>query len=181
MKIKFFGEKSFLVHGKTGNFFLNPPENCTEKCDFAIFSETEKMQNLPTKKIFSLPCEAEISEILIHGIFSSPENVVFKILVDGVSCVHFGELLEIPSGDFFEKLGEKIDIIFLPLSENFDAKKAKNLIDQIDPRAVFFCGDSQFFPEISKNFKIQNLQNSTEISRQKLSDEKTEIFIFSEN
>lgn len=69
---------------------------------------------------------------------------MYKVIMEGVSLVYFGNLQEIPNNKFFEKLGENFDIVLLNLGENFKGKEAKEMIELLDPRMVILGGDPQF-------------------------------------
>jgi len=179
MKINFLGNKSFSLKGKNAKIIFDPTENISESdFDFATFSNAEeKFESENFKKIISLPGEFEISQILLTGFFSRPENIVYKAFFEDICFLHLGELEQLPDGKFFEKLGENIDVIFINLSDKCTKKLAKEIIDTIEPRMVFLGGDSSMFPKMEETFNAKKVENNFGISKANLSDEKTEILI----
>ncbi len=182
MKIQFYGDQCFSIQGKNAKIVFDPNENFTEKgFDFAMFSNTEKANKFERtddfKKVLKLPGEFEISEILLSGVYSRPENIVFKALVDNVTFTHFGELEKIPDAKLFEKIGENVDVAFINLSEKCSKKLAKELVDTIDPRLVILGGNKEFFPKMVEVFGAKTIENPTELKRSNLSDDKTEMVI----
>jgi hypothetical protein len=77
-----------------------------------------------------------------------------------------------------EQLGENIDVAFVCLSEKFEPKKAKELIEKTEPRLVLLGGDSQYFAELSGLMNVQNVEeNPLDVLKSKLPDENTDIKI----
>jgi len=160
MKIQFTGNANFEISDK----------KISVKFD-------EKSVSVNERK-FELPGEFEVAGVLGSGIFSDGKNVVRKIILDEIAFVHFGNLEAVPDANFFEKLGENVDVIFVVLGENFDEKKAKELIEKIDPRMAILGGDPRFFPKITESTGAKTVEEtSLKITRTSLSDDKTEILI----
>jgi L-ascorbate metabolism protein UlaG (beta-lactamase superfamily) len=179
MKIQFCGENSFYVTGKSGSVVFDANEGFDQKASFATNSQSKEQKSLKEIKQLILPGEFEISGILIKGFYTNDQkNVVYKVIIDEISIAHFGEISEIPKEKLFTNLGENIDIAFINLSENFNEKKAKELIDKIEPRMVFIGGDNQFFPKIIEiaGAKIME-ENPINVKKSELSDDRTEIRI----
>lgn len=179
MKIQFYGQNCFFLKGTDASCVFDPQENFNKTINFATNSGTAQTKNCETGKILDLPGEFEISGILVKGFFSdNQKNVVYKIIMDNLSLVHFGSMKDIPDTKFFENIGENIDIIFINLSENFDEKKAKELIEKIEPRMVFLGGDVSFFPKMVEKCAAKITEgNPISVSKSSLSDDKTEILI----
>jgi hypothetical protein len=182
MKIQFFGSDCFAVDGKNTSFVFNPTEKFKEKVDFVLNSgeETTQTQNLEAKKKLSLPGESEISGALVRGFFSRPENVVYKVALNGISFVHFGSLESKPSADFFEKLGENTDVLFVCLNEKFDVKQVKELAETLDPRYLIVGGDQKQFPAMIEEGARMHEESSIPLSQGILNEEKCEILILGE-
>ncbi len=179
MKIQFFGGNTFQVEGKDAKIVFDPIEKYSGSVDFATNSGKADFSGVKeSKKRLMLPGEYEISGVLVMGYFSTNENVVYKVILDDISLVHFGELTEMPDTKFFDELGENIDVIFVSLHEGFDEKSAKELIETLEPRMAFLAGDSSFFPKMVESVGAKTAEeNPMKISRSQLSDEKTEILI----
>ena len=183
MKIQFFGGNTFYVEGKEAKVVFDPGEDYSGSVDFATNSGSADFSGVQeSKKRLMLPGEYEISGVLVMGYFSTSENVVYKVVMDDISLVHFGLLTEMPSAKFFDKLGENIDVIFVSLQEGFNEKLVKDLIETLEPRMAFLAGDRSFFPKMVESVGAKTVEeNPMKISRSQLSDEKTEVLILEYN
>ncbi|MCF7905627.1 MBL fold metallo-hydrolase [Candidatus Gracilibacteria bacterium] len=182
MKIQFFGENCFSLSDKKATVVFDPNQKCTLKnVDFVTNSGQFKKatQTLSAKKTLSLPGEFEISGVLVRGFYSRPENVVYKVTCEDVACAHFGTLEKKPSPEFFEKLGENIDIVLLNLNEKFTPKDAKELIETLEPRWTIIGGDQSLFPKMIEEGAKLLEENNFSVSSTALNEEKTEILILS--
>lgn len=180
MNVQFFGGNTFLLNGNNAMVVFDPSADFNVDCvDIVTNSGEADSSNVKEcKKILTLPGEFEVSEVLILGYFSNPKNVVYRVIIDEISFVHFGNLSSVPDSKFFDKLGENVDIVFVSLSENFDEKKAKNLIEQIEPRIAFLGGEESYFPKMVEIVGAKTAdENPVKISKSQLSDEKTEVMI----
>jgi len=180
MKIQFFGGNTFQVSGKEAKMVFDPGENTKIKeVDFITNSGRGDSTSIKEfKKELTLPGEFEISEVLIMGYYSSEENIVYKVVLEDISFVHFGNLKEVPKTKFFDKLGEHVDVIFVCLDEEFNEKKAKELIETIEPRMAILGGNVSLFPSMVEIAGAKNLEdNPMKLSKSQLSDDKTEIII----
>ncbi len=181
MEIQYNGEQSFLLKGKTAKCIFNPTENSTENVDFALFSAEELKSKIKTKRNLYLPGEFEISGALIQGFYTDDnENIVYKVVLDDIAIISFGGIKSIPEGDFFQNLGDTVDIALVNLSSDFDEKKAKELLEKIEPRMAILGGDVSYFPKMVENIGAKNIEdNPIKISKSSLSNEKTEVVILS--
>ena len=180
MKIQFLGQNTFLAEGKDVKVVFEPSASTSiDSVDFVTNSGNGNSAGVKeSKKVLSLPGEFEISEALANGYYSSKENVVFKVVMEDISLVHFGAVKEVPDSNFFDKLGENIDVVFVCLSHDFDEKKAKNLIEQIDPRMAILGGDASFFPKMVESMGAKTAEeNPIKITKSQLLDDKTEVMI----
>lgn len=182
MKIQFLGGAGFTLSNSKNKVVFNTTEGLDEKTDIAAFAEPATTDSTSAKKTFNLPGEFEVSGILAHGLYSDDRNnIVFKVVIEEMGIVHFGNLKEVPNTAFFEKLGENVDVIILTLSEDFDAKKAKTLIDTIDPRMAILGGDPSQFPKMVETAGAKTAEeNPMEVKRSALSDDKTEVIIMNQ-
>lgn len=180
MKITWNGNETFIVSDKTKSVCFNPIVTLQEKeFDFVTYSDGEKLEEIKAKKHLALPGEFEISDILARGFASKKgKQVVFKIVFDDTSFVHFGALEETPDGKFFEKIGENIDVGIVCVNEKFPPKKVKDLIDRVEPRLVVVGGDPIYFAELKSLMNI-SLPEEPEhkVVKSQLPDENTDIII----
>lgn len=180
MKINFAGDRGFVVEvGKKVRFGFDV-NNEDSELDFLMVS-SEEVQNTAAKKVLNLPGEFEISDVLITGLFTDERsNTVFKTFADDISLVHMGHVQAAPKSEFFEKLGESVDVLLVHTSEDFKVKALKDLVNKIDPRVLIVSGDTAFLPEAKEAFNAKILeQNSLKVSRSKFSDDQTEAYIVS--
>ena len=96
------------------------------------------------KNPFVINCagEFDVKGVIVEGINSlhggdKGSNIIFIIDVEGVSLAHLGDLGDTLDNKQLEKLGG-VDILFVPVGGKYtlDAKKAVEVISQIEPRIV---------------------------------------------
>lgn len=179
MKIQSQGQSSLVLSSKRNQVVFNPQSAPTGETDFVAMSTPRAETDVEGKKVFNVPGEFEVSGILAQGFFTDDQsNVAYKAIIDDMAVVHFGNAKEVPGSDFFEALGENVDIIIMALNEDFDDKKAKSLIDKIDPRMAIIIGDNQFFPKMVENAGAKMAEeNPMTVSKSSLSDDKTDVII----
>ncbi|PID70298.1 hypothetical protein CSB37_02840 [bacterium DOLZORAL124_38_8] len=177
MKVKFFGGSTFDVTGAEKKIMFNAVSDL-ESYDVAL-SSNNSGDVAGAKKTFGLPGEFEISDILLRGFRTEKgASTIFKVFLKDTSIVHLGNLTEIPETGTLKELGENIDVAIVILSESFTAKKAKELIDTIEPRMVLVGGDETHFPALKALMPVEIItENTIEVDRSKLSDEATEVKI----
>ena len=181
MKIQSQGADSLVLSGKNVQVAFNPVSSPNGNTDFVALSQPGASTDVVAKKVFNTPGEFEVSGVLAEGFFTDNRtNVVHKVVVDDIALVHFGNLKEAPDAEFYERLGENVDIVVLVLGPEFDDKKAKALIDKIDPRMAVVVGDNQFFPKMVDNTGAKTAEeNPMSVSKSSLSDDKTDVIILS--
>lgn len=90
--------------------------------------------------------EFDVKGVIIEGIESFHDNkngdergnnIIFRFDIEGISLAHLGDLGDVLDNKQLEKLGG-VDILFLPVGGKYtlDAKKAVEVISQIEPRIV---------------------------------------------
>ncbi len=180
MKIQFFGGSSFLVEGKSAKIAFDPGDKKLGKVDITT-SSTGSEVSLEAKKLLTLPGEYEISGVLVRGFHTHGDtNTVFKIVLDDIVIAHFGNLPGMPTAEFFDRLGENVDIALLTLRDDFDAKSAKDFLEKVDPRMVIFGGNAEIYPRIVELFNAKVLpESSISPSRSSLPTDTTEFVILS--
>lgn len=105
---------------------------------------TEGVEGEP--RVFDWPGEYEISGVYLKGVhsFHDPkeskvqrENTVFHITWNGIRLCHLGAQGTKLTPQQLEKVGE-VDVLFVPVGgqEGIDAKKAKEIVEQMEPRVV---------------------------------------------
>jgi len=149
MQIKFHGNSCFTV--KEGDFTLmTDPFNSVDQAKVSVMTMSQPVKDfVPTSgetKIFNWPGEYETAGMYFMGIpsFHNPKNsekqeanTVFKIECNGVRICHLGRLGTKLTPEQLELVGD-VDILFLPIGDKgtIETKKAKEVIEQIEPRIV---------------------------------------------
>ncbi len=180
MKIQFFGGSSFFVEGKSAKIIFDPQNIKVGSVDIATSSNGEDI-TVDAKKTLTLPGEYDISDVLVRGFYTHKEtNTVFKVVLDEVVFAHFGNIPGMPKAQFFDDLGENVDVALLTLHKDFDAKNAKEFLEKVDPRMVIFGGDKEVFPKIVELFNAKIFPESEiSVSRSSLPSETTDFVILS--
>lgn len=105
-------------------------------------------------RVFDWPGEYETAGVHFKGIasFHNPkeskeqkENTVFLFEWKGIRLCHLGSLGTNLTSEQLEEIGD-VDILFIPVggTETIDSKKAKEVIEQIEPRIIIpmaYCAD----------------------------------------
>jgi len=140
--------------------------------------------------------EYEVSGIFIEGIDSWHDtkegaergaNIIYRIEVDDISITHLGDLATTLDTKQLEKL-EGTDILLVPVGGNFtlDAKKAVEVINQIEPRIIIpmhyqMDGGKIKLDSLDKFVKELGLKPTTEeklkITKKELPVEDMELII----
>ena len=150
---------------------------------------------------FVIDCAGEYDTkgILIEGIDSYHDeeegklrggNIIYRIEIDDISIVHLGDLGHVLNNEQLEKL-VGTDILMVPVGGKFtlDAKKAVEVISQIEPRIVIpmhYKVDGLAYEDldsIEKFIKELGIEPSREeklkISKKDLPQEEMELVILS--
>ncbi len=165
--------------------------------DHADHNNVEALRGNP----FVIDCAGEYDTkgILIEGIDSYHDeeegklrggNIIYRIEMDDISIVHLGDLGHILTNEQLEKL-VGVDILLIPVGGKFtlDAKKAVEVISQIEPRIVIpmhYKIDGlayEDFDSVEKFVKELGIEPSREeklkISKKDLPQEDMELVILS--
>lgn len=202
MDITFYGEGCFALQDKKATVLTDPnfgdkaPAKLPKKVDIVTISNVSKAKNpkfSPETLVFDWPGEFESSSIYIEGITeknSDPENCIFCYRFPEASICYLGTLSQKLNEETLEKIGN-IDVLLVPvgLPNGLTAKKALEVIEQIDPRAVIpmyyqtdekdsDLGELNPFLEVMGKKEVETL-SSLNISKSSLSDDKTDLFVLS--
>lgn len=163
MIINWHGDTCFSIKNKGITLMIDPFEGVKDaprKADIVLLSEEREHIDLDGEpKMVDWPGEYEISDIPIiaHEGFNkslSKEEEggnkgnlinIFRFEMGDVTFCHLGNVGHVLKSDMVEKLGD-IDILFIPAGEkcSLSAKKAHEIVEQIDPRAVVLMGEGSF-------------------------------------
>lgn len=162
MEITYLGHSCFKLKGKAGTVITDPFQ---KSIGFSLPSTTADLvtvshghddhNNLDAIKpagvrekpfIIQSAGEYEVSGISVFGYPTFHDdtngtqrgnNIVFVIVIDGVTVVHLGDLGHDLSDSFIEKLGS-VDVLLCPVGGNYTigSKIAVNLIQEIEPSYI---------------------------------------------
>ncbi len=146
MKIKFHGKTCFSIEDKDFTVVSDPNEGGSLSPNLITISGEHSKSTNGESVVFDWPGEYEVSGIHLKGVasFSNPkedeeqkENTVFRMEWNGISLCHLGLLGTKLTSEQLEEIGD-IDILFIPVGGiiGIDAKKAKEVIEQIEPRVI---------------------------------------------
>ncbi|HCZ05715.1 MAG: hypothetical protein PWP37_565 [Thermotogota bacterium] len=156
MKIYWLGHACFLIEGKSVRVVTDPydPSVGYPVLDVEADVVTESHQHFDHNahgyvkgkpRIISSPGEHRVGDIVIKGFETFHDdvggknrgkNIVFKMLIDGISVVHMGDIGEVIDG-LSEKL-KPVDILMIPVGGHFTVgpEEAKEIVNKLDPHIV---------------------------------------------
>ena len=205
MKIKFHGNACFTINDKDFTIVTDPHEKLAEgglSANLITVSHNDSGHNNKDAvsgdpRVFSWPGEYETGGVHLKGISSfhntkddieQKENTVFKIVLNGIHICHLGGLGTKLTPEQLEEISD-VDILFIPVGgkETIDAKKAKEVIEQIEPRVIIpmvycnednNCGLGPVQPFLSE-MGAQNIEALDEfiLKRSELPDDASKIVI----
>ncbi|RKX43876.1 MAG: MBL fold metallo-hydrolase [Thermotogae bacterium] len=156
LKVYWLGHACFLIEGQGVKIITDPydPSIGYPMFDVAADIVTESHQHFDhnahgyvkgNPQIVSTPGHHKFERVEIVGYETYHDdaqgkhrgkNIVFRMVVDGVSVVHMGDIGEVIDG-VSEKL-KPVDVLMIPVGGHFtvDAREAKEIVDTIEPRIV---------------------------------------------
>ncbi len=207
MKINFHGNACFTI--KEGDFTMatDPHDKLKEPLLAGAVTVSNKdpghshLEGISGEpKVFNWPGEYETGGVHMKGIATfhnakedteQKENTVFKIEMNGIHLCHLGALGTKLTPEQLEQIGD-VDILFIPVGgeESIDTKKAKEVIEQIEPRIVIpmtycvdddQCGLGPLQPFLSE-MGAQNVEPLDEftLKRSELPDDSSKIVVLNQ-
>jgi L-ascorbate metabolism protein UlaG (beta-lactamase superfamily) len=157
MEVKFHGHACFSINNKNITIVTDPYSDSIGlklpklKADVVtVGHDNEAHNNVKSiddnPMILNWPGEYETKGIHFKGIhsFHNPkedkeqlENIIFTINIDGIHFCHLGAQGTKLTPEQLEQTGD-VDVLFVPVGKvgTLDCKKAKEVIEQIEPRIV---------------------------------------------
>jgi len=158
MKIQYLGHSSFEIKNREVTIVTDPfdPQLVGLKfpkvtADIVTVSHQHRDHNFVagvgiTPVVFDYPGEYEARGIKIFGLQSwhdktqgseRGENIIFKIIIDGMTVTHLGDLGEMPSRELLDQL-EDTDILLVPIGGVFtiNAAEAAEVVKALKPAVV---------------------------------------------
>ena len=204
MKIKFYGNSCFSIT-EGGFSAITDPHNKLSgapKANVVTISQSSPehsnsaaVQGEP--KVFNWPGEYEVGGVHIMGTasFHNPkeakkqdENTIFTFDINGIHLCHLGVLGTKLIPEQLEQIGD-VDVLFIPVGGNevIDAKKAKEVIEQIEPRVIIpmaYCEDGDdcglgVLSPFLQGMGAQSLEplNEFEVKRADLPEESSKVVV----
>ena len=152
MDITWHGNQTFKFKGKKATVLINPEDDkLINKADVVLNSTGKEVTAEEPTQVIDWPGEYEVNEIPVVGFQTwndeakKEENIIFFFKIDGVKCCHLGSLGTMPTNDTINKIGD-IDILMIDAgsSTKLSQKKAVELIEAIEPKALIPMGDGNF-------------------------------------
>ena len=181
MNITHSGNGVFVLkHGKNASMEFEPDSGFGDEVTCATFSSGKVDEKVKTDKALYLPGEYEIAGILVRGLYTDNRaNVVFKVTTDDIALAHFGNIADVPEGAFFEELGENVSVAIIQVSEGFDAKKAKALLDKVGPRYVLVSGDEGQYKELIDSVGAKKAEeDKLSVSKSALAEDRMDVILY---
>ncbi|MBI4652853.1 MBL fold metallo-hydrolase [Candidatus Kuenenbacteria bacterium] len=166
------------LHGLKADIITMSHNHCDHNNIRAVSGVAEK-----SPLIVSTPGEYEIQNVFIYGIpcFHDKEqgkqrgfNTIYLIKMSEITVAHLGDLGHILSDEQLEKI-EKVDILLVPVggTSTIDAKEAKQIISQIEPKIVIpmhykISGLKKNLDGIDKFYSEMGAKKSEPISKFKI-------------
>ncbi len=180
MQITRLGDYCFKVRSKKKNILLGSPLEVEKKvkADLVIAPHQELDKNSKIEgKIFLInaPGEYEVDGV---SVFAKKEFYVFDVSGIRLCFLVVGEGAEFKlSGKKIDEL-ENIDILFVKLSQAFDATKAHNFINQIQP-SLLIPSDSEEVDKLLNKLGMEDvkLQDKLSLTKKGLPEEEMEVAV----
>lgn len=153
MDIIWHGKTAFTVKGKKTTVVVNPEKDSKLKGDVVLTSLDDQTGEVKdASKVIDWPGEYEVKGVPIVGFQAwtdtkgsgkAEETIIYFFKIGSVKFCHLGELGHVLTSELVNKIGD-IDILMIKAGKeaNLDAKKAIEVIEAIDPRAVIPMGDT---------------------------------------
>ncbi|HEY5714500.1 MAG TPA: hypothetical protein VIT68_04065 [Candidatus Gracilibacteria bacterium] len=181
MNITYSGNGCFVLKaGKSATMAFEPGDDFGDKVTCSTFSSGKVNEKVKTDRSLYLPGEYEIGGILVRSLYTDDRtNVVFKVTFEDIALAHFGNIGDLPIGNFFEELGENVSVAIIHASENFDSKKIKTLLDKVGPRYVLVTGDEIHTKGLIDNLAAKKAEDNTiNITKASLNEDRMDVILF---
>lgn len=181
MEIKWHGNTGFSLKGKEATLVINPDEQAGKLTGDVVLSSLKEGENVEVEgaqKVFDWPGEYEIKGIPVIGFQAwtksrskeedegkaGESTIIFYFEIDGIKICHLGELGHVLTSETIKQIGD-VDILMMNIGgkSNLDSKKAAEIIESIEPRALIPMGDSDFEVAL-KNLGADNIEEKESFS-----------------
>lgn len=165
MEITKLGEHCFKIKGRQASLLIAPSAELKNlRAHILLLSTRGKVPKIKGEPVVIFgPGEYEVRQVRVLGIKEKGKGV-YKIEMDGLSCLYLGDLEEEISEEKVELLGS-IDILFLPLKR---AKAASFLVSQFEPLIVIPTAEE----EVEEFLKEEGIEKVERLSKFTLTKEE---------
>ncbi len=159
MIIEWFGHSFFSLRSESNTVILIDPYDSTVgyeqpklSCDCVLMTHQHDGHNAADEVVLgkcekiSAPGQYTVGNAKIYGYETFHDksegadrgkNIIYKVVMDGASILHLGDLAHVLSDELVEELGS-IDVLMIPVGGTFtiDAKEALEIIDKLTPNMI---------------------------------------------
>jgi len=161
MKIKWLGNTCFRLRGKNTSIAINPDKDAKKlTAEIVLSSLKEDMAEVKdVERVFDWPGEYEMKNIPIIGFQAwtkgrgteekegekGDPTIIFYFEIDGIKCCHLGAVGHSLTSDMVKQIGD-VDLLMVDVGEssNLTPKKAVEIVEAIEPKAIVPMGDGNF-------------------------------------
>lgn len=207
MKIRYYGHSCFRLVSDNGTTVITDPYTNVGyelpkglSADVVICShghfDHNFVQAVKAQKVISESGEYAVKDIRIigekcwHDCMQGRlrgDNILYKIIVDGITFCHFGDLGEPCSQSLLDKIGAS-DVWLIPVGGTYtiDALQAKEYVERLAPKLVipmhYKPSDGALDIAAAENFlrlfeNVKTNEGEAEIARQSLSGSRQILYM----
>lgn len=191
MDITWHGNSCFQLKNKEVTLLINPDKETGKlKADGVLSSLPETMEIDGVERVFDWPGEYEYKNVPINAFQAwtaakddkaAEETIIFSFKMDGIKICHLGALGHELTDEMINKIGD-VDILMMNGSpdSNLGTKKASEVIEAIEPRAIAFYG-TEDPTAILKELGAGEVESQDKVSlsgASALPDDKRAYFVF---
>ncbi len=199
MEIQFKGKSCFTLKNDKGTQIILDPTKELKEIAAKIVTinhgkKDEKIEGISgNPEILNWPGEYEIDGIAITGIPAHDqkelkENIIFKFVIDRIRVCHMGSFNTKASDEILDKIGN-VDILIIPVGGTgcINAEKAKEIIEEVDPRIIIpmqyknenNLDQQDTLQDFLKKMGMTEIEptDTYTITRSQLPDDKSEVIL----
>lgn len=193
MEINWHGNTCFTFKDKKTRIVINPDksiENLKGEVVLTSLKDADAGKVEGAYKIIKWPGEYELQDIPIKGFLAwtkskskeeeegsaADRTIIFNFEIGGIKCCHLDNLGHVLTSDTVKEIGD-VDILMVNVGEdsNLGIKKAMEIIESMEPRAIIPMGKGSFAEalkefgataiEPQEKFEIKSLEELPEDKR----------------
>lgn len=193
MQITWQGSTCFTISTKKATI-ITDPNDPKKEADIVTASNPDiraLAENIPSKpRIVDWPGEMEVKDVFVIGIPTAKPTkeipdppLIFVVQASGIMICHLDGLKSKLEVEQLERVGD-IDILILPIDkEGLDSAKAKEVMEQIDPRVIIVMSEddeqkAKFFESIGRE---PELLSELKIDKKDLPVDNSRLLVLSQS